>query len=834
MTLDPLQAQAIVESVQSEILASKGSRIWQDYVNALRLISQVVFTRSSGFVLELVQNCEDSGIGMQTKGSFEVRFNKTRAKVIHNGRPFTEDNLKALCGIRSSRKPEQGTLGYLGIGFKSVFKVTDSPEIYSGGFQFKFDRSWPEWNDPAATPWHVLPIWLNQPSEVIDNGMTTFVLPFRDPSYYDSLVKEVSGLSTQLYLFLRWLKKIDIIDEVSGSTWSLENAGETADGYTVLMHNGEPQQFKFFKRMLGKGTQWEIPSWVKQDRLTQEYRANVTQREIAIAFALDQTGSISPVTAGAMYGGVYSFLPLGEAKSGVKFPIQADFLVQPGRDAINYEAKWNQWLIEEVSDLCKEALGYLKNHDKWKFQILLAFDFSKTPGVESYDKFFGPKLIEPIEKYLREDDCFPTLNGGWERLEKVVRLNEERPASDDLVLMGVLTQEEIAPVLGEQDGLALVDPRVQESYREMVRKVGRVELLNNVGFLQQKRSQPSGAAWFRSLYLWLAKHPIQYKSGKKWQTQGYHQFEIVLTADGELSKGGDVWLPDLPPLDPMAKTLAESIQQTKPTLHPDILAGVGNEQEQKQTRGFLTGFAGVQLLDGKRVCKEALLPKIMTSASKPKKEDLLEHTMYCQRILGADVEAGLQFWVVTAAGDVKPAKETLFPREFRPNRDWETNQIYVPGLSFVSPSYLDGTTDATVIENWRQFLRAGGVKDDPDNGVEVFAMNYAKEKLLASYSSVTPVEKLNLGFDFKVANPPNSETCVEVKGSAKEQDVELTPAETETADKYGDSYQVCIVYQVPENPGMYSITNPCKVIKAKKIVEPIRMPASLWKQFKIN
>jgi hypothetical protein len=45
MTLNPKQPQEIIESVRSEILVSKGNKIWQDYVNALRLIAQVVFTR---------------------------------------------------------------------------------------------------------------------------------------------------------------------------------------------------------------------------------------------------------------------------------------------------------------------------------------------------------------------------------------------------------------------------------------------------------------------------------------------------------------------------------------------------------------------------------------------------------------------------------------------------------------------------------------------------------------------------------------------------------------------------------------------------------------------
>jgi hypothetical protein len=274
-------------------------------------------------------------------------------------------------------------------------------------------------------------------------------------------------------LFLHWLKKINIIDEETGKTWTLENVGETAAGYTTLMQNGVPQKFKFFKRLLGEGTKREIPLWVKTDRLTQEYRANVTQREIAIAFALDTNDNLSPVTAGAMYGGVYSFLPLGEAKSGVKFPIQADFLVQPGRDAINFEAKWNQWLIEEITDLCKEAIDDLKKHEKWKFQILLAFDFTKTPGVESYDKFFGPKLIEPIDQYLHHEDCFLNIKGEWAKLDNVVRLDESENASADLVAMGIFSQDAIAPVFGEKDGLTLVDPRVQEQYPTIIKKVSK-------------------------------------------------------------------------------------------------------------------------------------------------------------------------------------------------------------------------------------------------------------------------------------------------------------------------------------------------------------------------
>src|SRR2546421_9420086 len=110
-------AKEVVNNIRKEIESARGTHIWDDYVNALRLISQVVFTRSSGFLLELIQNAEDSGLEMHGSGRFRILINKDRVKITHNGRQFDENDVRAISGIRSSKKPERGFLGYLGIGF---------------------------------------------------------------------------------------------------------------------------------------------------------------------------------------------------------------------------------------------------------------------------------------------------------------------------------------------------------------------------------------------------------------------------------------------------------------------------------------------------------------------------------------------------------------------------------------------------------------------------------------------------------------------------------------------------------------------------------------------
>jgi hypothetical protein len=88
MTPDP-QKRAAVASIRNELESSRDSRIWTDYVNALRLVSQVVFTRSSGFVLELIQNAEDAGQGLSGKGNISISVDRQRLKFVHNGRPLT-------------------------------------------------------------------------------------------------------------------------------------------------------------------------------------------------------------------------------------------------------------------------------------------------------------------------------------------------------------------------------------------------------------------------------------------------------------------------------------------------------------------------------------------------------------------------------------------------------------------------------------------------------------------------------------------------------------------------------------------------------------------------
>src|SRR5256886_14833847 len=79
------------------------------------------------FVYELLQNAEDQAA---TEAQFKLFSDHLDFR--HNGNPFTRLDVENITGIGNSDKPKEANMiGRFGIGFKSVFAITDRPEIYT-------------------------------------------------------------------------------------------------------------------------------------------------------------------------------------------------------------------------------------------------------------------------------------------------------------------------------------------------------------------------------------------------------------------------------------------------------------------------------------------------------------------------------------------------------------------------------------------------------------------------------------------------------------------------------------------------------------------------------
>ena len=91
------------------------------------------YSDSNHFVYELIQNAED------TKASCVV-FEYYEDKIVfyHDGKPFNEADVIGVSSMLETTKADDAqTIGKFGMGFKSVFKYTCEPQIYSDDEAFR-------------------------------------------------------------------------------------------------------------------------------------------------------------------------------------------------------------------------------------------------------------------------------------------------------------------------------------------------------------------------------------------------------------------------------------------------------------------------------------------------------------------------------------------------------------------------------------------------------------------------------------------------------------------------------------------------------------------------
>lgn len=179
--------------------------------NLMREIGKGMYSSKQRMIFELLQNADDAP--GKEKVEFHIDTNGDYFFVMHDGAPFSKDDVEAITSAaESTKRKDKKKTGYKGIGFKSAF--TDSTEVWlkSSGYQFAFIRESPLFDDfesfyfttsdyqkypgliadhrkkyqkDIATydsstdiPWQVIPIWQdNLPSEFTDSNFNNFNNP---------------------------------------------------------------------------------------------------------------------------------------------------------------------------------------------------------------------------------------------------------------------------------------------------------------------------------------------------------------------------------------------------------------------------------------------------------------------------------------------------------------------------------------------------------------------------------------------------------------------------------------------------------------------------------
>ncbi len=338
------------------------------------------------FIFELLQNAEDAlGKRGDWRGSRKVAFtlNPTRLTLSHFGKPFDEADVRSVCDIAESTKNE-ASIGRFGLGFKSVYTVTDLPEIHSGDEDFAIEN-------------YVFPKRSERSARAADE--TQIILPLKpdDTSAAEDITAGFRHLGPGALLFLRH------IDEIN---WSVEGG---ASGF--YLRNTPEMLGPNVQRITVIGKEDDRPevdqNWLvfHRDVFSAE-RRKVGRVEIAFSLVAvkDAPGrwAVQPLAKSP----IVVFFPT-VVESHLGFLVQGPYRTTPSRDNIPPGEPWNQHLVEESSCLLVEAMRWMRDKAMLDVSALrcLPLDREKFPE----DSRFAP-MFDTVRRAFQEEELLPTFD----------------------------------------------------------------------------------------------------------------------------------------------------------------------------------------------------------------------------------------------------------------------------------------------------------------------------------------------------------------------------------------------------------------------------------------
>lgn len=124
---------SFIKEIQKDFLkeAHNSPILFSDLANMEKYIAESYQERS---IIELLQNADDAG----AKKYYINQINDF-VIVANDGRPFNTTDAKAICRSGSSSKRRDGnTIGYRGIGFKSVVNLANRVHVLSNEIEMTF------------------------------------------------------------------------------------------------------------------------------------------------------------------------------------------------------------------------------------------------------------------------------------------------------------------------------------------------------------------------------------------------------------------------------------------------------------------------------------------------------------------------------------------------------------------------------------------------------------------------------------------------------------------------------------------------------------------------
>ena len=444
-------------------------------------IIQSFYADRTHFILELLQNAEDAiGQNRHQKKSGTVHFELTddALSFSHYGKPFDENDVDSICDIGlSSKEGGKGAIGKFGIGFKSVYNFTETPQISSGSTHFEIKNYFDRKEIPS----------LNGE----DSEKTTIRLPFKIdlPDATASIDGGLKKLDVQTILFLRHITKIE---------W------KTSDGSGLLERTDRNEDTHVRSVTVNSSSQDEAEHWIIFDRdVALPGNSKTTSLEIAFHQSKTDDGdwSITRVDRDLCLS---VYFPT-DKETHLGFQVQGGFETTPGRENIEEDNEWNKHLINETGELLVEALLWLKQKKKLDEGVLECLPiedefFPAIYGDRQSDRLFAP-VAERLLAALREKELLPTESHGYCKASDAFYPN--------IAMLAQLFNVDQLENLFKQPNIRWLSiqgcqPLEEDDYLEdrlEIRKISTKDIIDllNKDFLEKQKD-----SWIRKFYAFLS------------------------------------------------------------------------------------------------------------------------------------------------------------------------------------------------------------------------------------------------------------------------------------------------------------------------------------------
>jgi hypothetical protein len=391
--------QKLINEIRDDYSREKNRpRLLEGYANSIKTLAKDLYSKKTHFIFELIQNAEDNDYADGITPTLRFRVNEIEIEgkrqialiVENNETGFQKEHVDAICNVAQSTKSKsQGYIGEKGIGFKSVFRITSCPYIFSNGFHF----SLPE-KDEKTDLGYIVPKWVDNIPASIEQNWTNIVLPInKKDTSVKQVIKALKDIAPETILFLKKLKTIKI--EVSTPEANYEIDIEKDDTKAPLIKltylKGEDHQEDVISSIYWMTTE----PFEKPLEINHEKRKGINSRDVSVAILLDN--EVHPEE-------LFAYLPVWK-NTGLPFLVNADFILVSSREDIHIDEDWNKWLRDNIAEVYKKAFltclqsNYLSKKQKSSI-------YTSIP-LETHKKFLEP-VIEQIQALLRNSSCIQT------------------------------------------------------------------------------------------------------------------------------------------------------------------------------------------------------------------------------------------------------------------------------------------------------------------------------------------------------------------------------------------------------------------------------------------